>query len=257
MNEIAKVRRDTLLNHLAELLQVAKYKDYAPNGLQVEGRDSISRLVSGVTASQALIDKAIELEADAILVHHGYFWRGEDPCVVGMKRQRLQCLLANNINLLAYHLPLDGHPELGNNAQLARVLGWSMESGLNPQDPWQVGNLGRLPEPMTASELVADVSNRLGRPALLVAGGDHPISRVAWCTGGAQGYIEQAAAQGVDAYLSGEISEQTTHVARELGIHYIAAGHHATERYGAQALGQYLADRYQLFHQFIDVENPA
>ncbi|MDY6918933.1 MAG: Nif3-like dinuclear metal center hexameric protein [Pseudomonadota bacterium] len=251
------IERHSLLQYLNGLLEPEYFKDYAPNGLQVQGRERIQSLVTGVTACQALIERAADLQADAILVHHGYFWRGEDPSVVGMKYQRIRRLMQHDINLFAYHLPLDAHPELGNNAQLAARLGLVTESGLDPLERRPVGNLGRLEQPCSAPELARRIAGALGREPVLVSGGEHSIQRVAWCTGGAQGFIEKAVAAGADAYISGEISEPTTHVAREYGIHYFAAGHHATERYGPQALGQHLAETFQLRHEFVDIPNPA
>lgn len=239
------------------LLLPDRFQDYCPNGLQVEGRPEVTRLVSGVTASLALIEAAVEAGADAILVHHGYFWRGEDPCLVGMKGRRVRALLKHDISLLAYHLPLDAHPELGNNAQLAKHLGIRSEGGLQPDAEHPIGNHGVLPAPETAAQFSQRVAEILGREVLLEAVGDTPIERVAWCTGGAQGYLSQAAALGADCYLTGEVSEQTIHEARELGLHFIAAGHHATERYGAPAVAGYLADQLGLQHQFIDIDNPA
>ncbi|HET8711890.1 MAG TPA: Nif3-like dinuclear metal center hexameric protein [Spongiibacteraceae bacterium] len=248
---------------LAELLAVAnrllapeRFQDYCPNGLQVEGRQQVRRIVSGVTASQALLEAACDNHADAILVHHGYFWKGESPVVTGMKRNRLQLLLQRDISLIAYHLPLDAHPEVGNNAQFARQLDIEITGGLqaiaNP-----IGNIGRLQEAMSPEAFIEKVAQRLGRLPQLVEGGTHSIRTLAWCTGAAQSYIEQAAALGVDAFLSGEISEPTVHCARELGIHFIAAGHHATERYGVRALGEYLAAQLPIEHIFIDIDNPA
>lgn len=251
------IQRVALLAYLNDLLQPDRFRDYAPNGLQVEGKSDIGSLVSGVTATRALIDAAIECKADAILVHHGYFWKGEDPCLTGMKYQRIKRLLDHNINLFAYHLPLDAHPELGNNAQLAHKLGLITEGGLDPLERFPVGNVGRLPETKTPQAFATLLEAALERTPVWVRGGDHPIRRVAWCTGGAQGYIEKAVALGVDAFISGEISEQTTHVARECGIHYFSAGHHATERYGAQAVGRHLAEKFQLNHEFVDIDNPA
>ena len=242
---------------LDDLLQVKKFQDYCPNGLQVEGRAVVQRIVSGVTASEALIDAAIALDADAILVHHGYFWKGERPEVTGMKRRRLAKLLAHDISLLAYHLPLDAHPELGNNAQLARRLGLQKEGALFPAAARAVGDLGRLSKPMSAADFSAHIEHVLQRKPLHIAGSDKAISRVAWCTGGAQGFIDQAIAMGVDAYLSGEISEQTVHAARESGLHYWALGHHASERYGVQALGEWCEKTLGLTHHFIDIDNPA
>lgn len=239
------------------LLQPENFQDYCPNGLQVEGRQTVSKLVSGVTASLALIDAAIEREADAILVHHGYFWRGEDPCISGMKGRRIRRLLQADISLLAYHLPLDAHPKLGNNAQLAERLGLLVEGGLQPEASFPIGNYGRCRRALSAAEFAGQVEQSLGRKVLLEAVGDRPIERVAWCTGGAQGYLAQAAALGVDCYLTGEVSEQTIHEARELGLHFIAAGHHATERYGAPAVAGQLAADLGIEHEFVDIDNPA
>ncbi len=248
----------TRLVALADVwLQPAKFQDYCPNGLQVEGRAEVGLLVSGVTASLALLEAAIEAGADAILVHHGYFWKGEPPAIVGTKRRRLQLLLSRDVSLLAYHLPLDAHPTLGNNAQLAHRLDIEITGGLQPEVALPIGNVGRLAQPLAPEAFAALVGERLGRQPLLVRGGDHPIATIGWCSGGGQGYIEQAAALGVDAFLSGEISEQTVHSARELGIHFIAAGHHATERYGAPALAAALAAECGIAHRFIDIDNPA
>ena len=239
------------------LLAPQNFNDYCPNGLQVQGRSEVSRIVSGVTASQALIEAAIEAQADAIIVHHGYFWRGEDPCVVGMKHRRLALLLKHDISLIAYHLPLDAHPELGNNVQLAKRLGIVVEGGLEPNNPRSVGNIGILPTPQAAQDFADHVATVLGRRPLLELGHDRSIQRIGWCTGAAQSYIEKAAALGMDAFLSGEVSEPTILAARELGITYIGAGHHATERYGVQALAGELANRFGLHHLFIDIDNPA
>ncbi len=244
--------------HLDDYLQVGLFSDYAPNGLQVEGRPQVQRLATGVTACQQLLDEAIAWGADAILVHHGYFWRGEPAQVVGMKRRRLAALLANDVSLLAYHLPLDAHPDCGNNARLGEVMGIPLAQ----QEPLtdevdNVGNIATLAQPMAAGEFVARLERATGRGALHVGGADGQVSRIAWCTGGAQGYIERAVAAGADLFVTGEVSEQTVHVAREEGIHFVAAGHHATERYGAPALGEYLAQRYALEHRFFDIDNPA
>lgn len=246
--------RDDLLGALDRLLEPARFRDYCPNGLQVEGRSEVKSVVSGVTASLALIEAAVEAGADAILVHHGLFWKGDDMRVTGPKKRRLALLLKNDINLFAYHLPLDAHGELGNNAQLAQVLGFSITGRFADQE---IGFLGELPATLSAQQVAAQVGERLGRAPLLVGDGAHPVRRVAWCTGGAQGYFEQAIAAGCDLYLSGEISEQTTHLARESGIPYIAAGHHATERYGVQGVGAYLARQCGVTHRFIEIGNPA
>ncbi len=248
------MKREELVDYLDGLLVPGKFKDYCPNGLQVEGCGEIRRLVAGVTASQALLDVAVERNADAILVHHGYFWKGEDGRVTGIRRQRLATLLARDINLLAYHLPLDAHPELGNNAQLALRLGWLPEGRFGEQD---IAWLGSLAQPGKLATLVADVARVLGREPLAIGAADKPIRRIGWCSGGAQGHFEQAIALGVDAYLSGEISEQTVHLARESGVAYIAAGHHATERYGVQALAAHLGRQFGINCEFVDLDNPV
>jgi dinuclear metal center YbgI/SA1388 family protein len=246
----------TLVDEAERYLGAARISDYCPNGLQVEGRPQVRRIVSGVTASQALVDAAVEAEADVLLVHHGYFWKGENPCITGMKRRRLHALLANDISLLAYHLPLDVHAEVGNNVQLAAQLGITVEGPLDPDNLRTVGLVGSLNEPMSPRDFARHVHQVLGREPLLVEG-DDMIRRVGWCTGGGQGYIDQAIAAGVDLYLTGEASEQTFHSARENGISFIAAGHHATERYGVQALGDYLARRFAIEHVFIECPNPV
>lgn len=246
----------TLVEETDRYLNVAKIADYCPNGLQVEGRPQVRRIVSGVTASQALLDAAVEADADVVLVHHGYFWKNEDPRVVGMKQRRLKTLLNHDISLLAYHLPLDVHEEVGNNVQLARVLDLTIEGPLEPDNPRSVGLVGSLHTPLMPADFMRLVQERLGREPLMVEGAG-PIRRIGWCTGGAQGYIDQAIAAGVDAYLTGEVSEPTVHSARENGVSFFAAGHHATERYGVQALGDYLARRFAIEHLFIDCPNPA
>jgi dinuclear metal center YbgI/SA1388 family protein len=248
-----------LTGYLDECLQPQRYEDYCPNGLQVEGGSQVSRLVTGVTACQLLLDAAIDWGADAILVHHGYFWRGESPCIVGMKRRRIAALLASDVSLLAYHLPLDGHPEFGNNARLGQLLGLELErhEPLQPAVAGSVGNIASLPEAAAAGDLVARLQDITGRDALHVGESGAAVSRIAWCTGGAQDYIEAAVAAGADMFVTGEVSEQTVHIAREEGIHFVAAGHHATERYGVQALGDHLAEHFPLEHRFIDIDNPV
>lgn len=251
------ITRDELLSYTNTLLNSAAFQDYCPNGLQVEGRAQIRTLVSGVTASQALVDAAVAAGADALLVHHGYFWKGEDPCITGMKQRRLAALLAAEINLLAYHLPLDAHAELGNNAQLGALLGLSIEGWFGQAGGPAIACHTTLPEPLSGAALAQRIAAVLGREPHCISGGEHPIQRIGWCTGAAQGYIEAAAARGLDAFISGEISEPTVHVARECGIHYFAAGHHATERYGIRALGEHLAERFGLKHLHIDIDNPV
>ena len=256
-----KVARQVIESHLAELLGADGYKDYGPNGLQVEGRAQVGKLVSGVTASLAFIDAAIAAGADALLVHHGLFWRGQDGRVVGWMRQRLGRLLAHDISLFAYHLPLDGHAELGNNAQLGARLGLRADARFGDQALGFVGGFAAPTEPgqpaPTALSLAATVHDRLGRAPVLLPGDGRPLRRVAWCTGGAQGYFEDAIAAGADAFITGELSEPQAHVARETGVAFLACGHHATERYGAPAVGEHLARQFGLVHQFIDIDNPA
>ena len=245
-----------LIKTLDDELQPGLFRDYCPNGLQVEGCSEVNKIISGVTACQALIDQAIELKADAILVHHGYFWKGEEPVLTGMKRRRVQALLKHNISLIAYHLPLDAHPEMGNNSELAKRMGWTTSGGME-STPRPVGSWGTVSEPVSVSELSSQLQQALGREPLVIEGGEHDIQTIAWCTGGAQRMIEQAHELDVDAYVSGEISESTVHFARENGIHYFSAGHHATERYGVQALGAWLEKTHGLEHRFVDIPSPA
>jgi dinuclear metal center YbgI/SA1388 family protein len=248
------MNREQLVKYLDELLQPAKFRDYCPNGLQVEGRAEVARIVAGVTASQALLDIAVARGADAVLVHHGYFWKGEDGRITGIRRQRLKTLLANDISLLAYHLPLDAHPDLGNNAQLAARLGWLPEGRFGDQDIAWLGSLGA---PIPAGQLAARIAEGLARVPLLIGDPERPVRRIGWCTGGAQDYFEQAIALGVDAFISGEISEQTVHLARESGVPYLACGHHATERYGVAALAGHLNRHCGLQCEFVDLDNPV
>ena len=242
---------DELCHFCDDFLAVDDFDDYCPNGLQVEGRATVNHIVSGVTASLDLIEAAIEQNADAIVVHHGYFWKGEPAPLTGYKGRRIKRLMQADISLLGYHLPLDFHAQAGNNAQLARRMGWLVTAQQN--GVWT----GETAEPMSANALLAALDETIDTNALLIRGGSQPVHRIAWCTGAAQSYIEQAAALGVDAFISGEISEQTVHVARELGIHYIAAGHHATERYGVQALGDVIAGRFGISHEYIEIDNPV
>lgn len=249
------IELQTLVETCAELLRVGEFQDYCPNGLQVEGASQVRRLVTGVTASQALIDAAAATGAEALLVHHGVFWTGDDPCLVGPRGRRVRALHAAGMSLLAYHLPLDAHVQLGNNAQLAVRLGILDAQPVSAEQPllWR----GRLAEPRPAAQWAEQIARALGRIPTHVAAGDRPIQTLAWCSGGGQRYLEQAGALGVDAYLSGEISESTTHLAREWGVDYFALGHHASERDGVRALGIHLAERFGLEQQFIDIANPA
>lgn len=242
-----------LVKDLADFLQVNRFQDYCPNGLQVEGRSKIRRIVSGVTASQALIDAAIAAEADAILVHHGFFWRGEAPEITGMKKQRLKSLLDHDISLLAYHLPLDAHAQVGNNVQLARVLGWQVDRWLDDKNMVPVAELANA---MSLTKMAEHVGLVLDRAPLVLGDSNASVKTVAWCTGAAQQYIQLAVDAGVDVFMSGEVSEQTWHTVRETGVAYIAAGHHATERYGVQALGAWIAEKHAVEHCYIECNNP-
>lgn len=243
-----------LTHYTGEILQVERYRDYCPNGLQVEGGQEVSKIVAGVTASMDLLEAAHAASADVILVHHGYFWRNEDARVIGMKRARLKFLLEHDISLLAYHLPLDAHLEYGNNVQLAKKLGFQLEGWAGEQN---IIAHGTLVSPFTLEALGANIGQQLNRTPLLIGNLNKKIKRVAWCTGAAQDYIEQAIDLGVDAFISGEISERTVHLARESDVAYISAGHHATERYGVQALGEHLATHFNLGYEFIDIDNPV
>ena len=248
------MKREELTGYLDQILESARFRDYCPNGLQVEGRSEVQRLVAGVTASQALLDAAIARGADTLLVHHGWFWRGEDGRVTGFRKARMQALLKHDINLIAYHLPLDAHAEFGNNAQLGKHLGWTIDGRFGEQE---VGAYGRLPEPIALSELRREIATALQREPLLIGDESKVVSRLAWCSGGAQGIFEQSIALRVDVFLSGEISEPTVHLARETGVAYIAAGHHVTERFGVQALAAHLAERFGLDCEFVDIDNPV
>jgi len=247
-----------LLNELcdynASLLQTGLFKDYSPNGLQVEGRAEVRRIATGVTASQYLLDVAIAWGADAILVHHGYFWRNEDAAIVGIKKRRIARLLNEDVSLLAYHLPLDAHPELGNNAQLGKLLGLAEQGRFGEQN---IACFGSLERPLALARFAVQVEHAMQRTPQVIGDSSRMIGKVAWCSGGAQGYFEAAIAQGVDAYITGEISEQNFHLAQESGVAFVVAGHHATERQGIQALGEHLAVRFGLEHRFFDQQNPV
>lgn len=248
------VKINELIHYTQQLMCVERFKDYCPNGLQVEGRQDIRKIVTGVTASMALLEAACKANADLVLVHHGYFWRNEDARIIGIKRNRIAYLLKNDLNLMAYHLPLDAHAELGNNVQLGKLL------GLNTVDYAGEENLvayAELEIPITLGDFVLRIESCLQRGAMVVGDRNRLIRKVAWCTGAAQSYIEAAAALGAEVFISGEISEQTTHQALEMGVAYVSAGHHATERYGIRALGEHLAGRFDLEHEFIDIDNPV
>ena len=247
------MQRDELARYLDECLEAARFRDYCPNGLQVEGRAEVRKIICGVSACQALLDAAVAQAADAVLVHHGWFWKSEDGRITGFRKRRMATLLTQDISLLAYHLPLDAHPEMGNNAQLAQRLGWQVTGRFGEQ---QIGFLGRCGA-MNAGQLAGELGKTLGRTAQLVGDAGRTLQCIAWCSGGAQGYFEEAIAAGADCFISGEISEQMVHLARETGIPFIAAGHHASERYGVQALGNHLRDKFGLTCSFVDIDNPV
>ena len=241
-------------DYIGSLLEISRFRDYSPNGVQVEGKAEIRRIATGVTASQRLLEAATAWGADAILVHHGYFWRNEEQSVTGIKKRRIAHLLQHDVSLLAYHLPLDAHPELGNNAQLARRLGLQAQGRFGEQDiAWH----GELQLPQSLSQFSMHITQTLQRTPLVIGDTNRILRRIAWCSGGAQSYFEQAVALGVDAFLTGEISEQNVHIAEESGVAFIAAGHHATERYGVQALGENLARQFKIEHRFFDIDNPV
>ncbi|RKR02515.1 dinuclear metal center YbgI/SA1388 family protein [Kushneria sinocarnis] len=253
----AEVPLNDLISDMSRLLEPQRFRDFTVNGLQVAGRERVRRVMTGVTACQALLDEAVEWQADMVMVHHGYFWKNEPVEVVGMKKRRLATLLAHDISLVAWHLPLDAHVELGNNALLGQRMRWSIEGSLDA--PMGQGLLfhGDTGEALTTESLTASLEQALARKPLVIEGHQRPIRRIAWCTGGAQDMIQTAADAGMDAFVSGEISERTTHLARELGITYAAAGHHATERDGVRALGEWLAGQHGLEHRFVEIDNPV
>jgi dinuclear metal center YbgI/SA1388 family protein len=251
------ISRTHLLSFLEKELNPSQIKDYCPNGLQIEGSEQVKHIVTGVTASQALIDAAIAEGADTILVHHGYFWKGENQPITSLKKKRIKSLLVANINLIAYHLPLDIHPTLGNNAQLAKLFNIINVEGLEAGNKQSVAMRGHLAKPTTVDELSQVITRELGRKPLVEGAGSKEIRTVAWCSGGGQNFIEMAGEQGIDAFITGEVSEQTIHLAREYNIAFFAAGHHATERYGVKALGEYVTDHLEILVTFIDIDNPA
>ncbi|RQS17575.1 Nif3-like dinuclear metal center hexameric protein [Burkholderia sp. Bp8998] len=240
--------------YLNNTLEIARFKDYCPNGLQVEGRRKIEKIATGVTASVAFLEAALEWGADAVLVHHGYFWRNEAPQITGRKYRRLKLLLANDLNLFAFHLPLDAHPEFGNNAQLGEKLGLIGEQRFGDGD---LGWMATLPMPVSLEHFVAKVERVLGRTPLVLGDPDMQLRRIAWCTGAAQSYFDAAIDAGADVFLTGEVSESVTHASAESGVAFVAAGHHATERYGIQALGAHLSEEFDIEHLFIDIHNPV
>ncbi|GAB4392435.1 MAG: Nif3-like dinuclear metal center hexameric protein [Gammaproteobacteria bacterium] len=257
---MASVGLTELTTHLNQLLNISAFTDYCPNGLQVAGRPTISKLITGVTANQALIDQAIEQQADAILVHHGFFWKGEAAEIVGIKKQRLAALLAHDISLLAYHLPLDVHAEYGNNAQLAKILGLTAQRTVKVDGIHDLLWFGQLAKPTSPQDFIQQLNSLLQQKPLHIVGDAYyakPIHHVAWCTGAAQRYVEHVLNEPIDAYITGEVSESIVHTVRESPLHFFAAGHHATERYGVQALGHYLQEKFGIIHQYVDISSPV
>ncbi len=248
------MRLNELRDYIESELAVSRFRDYCPNGVQVEGRSEVRRIATGVTASQAVLEAASAWGADAVIVHHGYFWRNEDAAIIGIKKKRIAHLLHHDISLLAYHLPLDAHPEFGNNALLGERLGFITQGRFGDQD---IACYGELEQAQTLQQLTQHIQHTLQRAPQVIGHANPNIARIAWCSGGGQSYFEQAVALGVDAFVTGEISEQNVHVAQETGVVFIAAGHHATERYGVQALGEHLSARFGLEHRFFDQDNPV
>lgn len=252
-NNKEMVQVDQLTEYTAQFLNVRQFRDYAPNGLQVAGRPQISKVVAGVSANRALIEAAIAEGADALVVHHGFFWKGEDPCLTGWRRERIRLLLQHDLNLFAYHLPLDAHPEVGNNAQLAQRMGWQITAQTGEQG---LLNLGSGPH-STLAELGAALALQLQREPLLLGDPQQPLRRLAWCTGGAQGYFEEAILAGADVFITGEVSERMADMARESGVAFVSAGHYATEQYGVQALAAHWAAQFGVSYHFVPVPNPV
>lgn len=250
------MKRQALVAHLDDFLGAGRFADYAPNGLQVEGREEVRLIALGVTASQDVIDKAAAMHADALLVHHGWFWKGEPAPLVGVKRRRAAAVIAADMNLIAYHLPLDAHPTVGNNAELARVLGLTIEEQVGELSLLHIGRI--IDGPMSVSAFSQRVEKVLGRRPQLFGDGGKTINRLGWCSGAAQGMLLEAQAHGCDLYLSGELRESTPYEAQESGCAYLAAGHTATETFGIQALGRSLEAQFpELECRFIASDNPA
>lgn len=251
------MKLNTLVAYCNQYLSVSEFSDYCPNGLQIEGKQKVNKIVCGVTACEALIDQAIASHADALLVHHGFFWKNESPSLIGIKGRKIKKLLQADVSLLAYHLPLDAHPEVGNNAQLNHFFKTDIKGSFYNYQGKDIAVYGDLVQPVSINDFVALIESSLKRKLLLLKGDQRTVKRVAWCSGGAQGGFEEAINQGADVYVSGEVSENTFHLAQESGVHYIAAGHHATERYGVKALAQHLSDQFEIDYEYIEIYNPV
>jgi len=248
------MKLNDLNEYLSEMLSLEQFNDYCPNGLQVEGRSEVNKIVTGVTASLDLLEQAIARDADAIIVHHGYFWKGESAPVVGMKKRRLQTLLTADVSLFAYHLPLDAHPEVGNNVMLGQQLGLPITRWLDPKQNMLA--VSDLDSPIDLHTLAQTVSAKLNRNPQVIGEQKRAIQSVAWCTGAAQSMMDKAIAADIDCFITGEVSEQTFHMVQESNTAFMAAGHHATERYGVKALGEHLANKHGIHHEFLDLDNP-
>ncbi|AWL28379.1 Nif3-like dinuclear metal center hexameric protein [Acinetobacter defluvii] len=237
-------------------LKAAEFKDYAPNGLQIEGKTEVNKILCAVTASQTAIDAAIEQKADLLLVHHGYFWKGEPYPITGMRAKRIKALIQHDISLVGYHLPLDAHPVLGNNAAIAEILALENIEALDPSERNPIGNIGYLKQPMSPEAFRALLTEKLGFDTIHLPASTTQVQKIGFCTGGAQDYIEKAAQQACDAYISGEVSERTFYQAQELNVHYFACGHHATERYGVQRLAQAISEQFNIEYSYFELNNP-
>jgi dinuclear metal center YbgI/SA1388 family protein len=248
LQEIIQWCNDTLKTH--------EFKDYAPNGLQIEGRSEVKKIVCAVTASQEAIDAAVAQQADLLLVHHGYFWKGEAYPITGMRGKRIKTLIQHDISLVAYHLPLDSHPMLGNNAAIADLLELEIFEALDASERHPIGNIGYLKQALTPEAFKDLLTERLGFQTIHLPADKKTIQKVGFCTGAAQDFISKAAEQNCDAYISGEVSERTYYEAKELDVHYYACGHHATERYGVQRLGKAISEQFNLEYSYFELNNP-
>ena len=248
LNEIIQWCDQTLKSH--------EFKDYAPNGLQIEGTSEVKKILCAVTASQTAIDAAVAYGADLLLVHHGYFWKGEPYPITGMRGKRIKSLIQHDISLVGYHLPLDSHPTIGNNAAIADLLELEHIQALDPNERNPIGNIGYLKSAMSPEVFKQFASEKLGFDAIHLPADKTSIQKVGFCTGGAQDYIKKAADQDCDAYISGEVSERTFYEAQELNVHYYACGHHATEKYGVQRLAKAISEQFNIEYSYFELNNP-
>lgn len=247
------MQREELISYINRLLAIDSFHDYAPNGLQVEGKNEVRKVALAVSASLYAIKTALAWQADLLLVHHGFFWKNENPRILSWKKNRLHAILGANLNVAAYHLPLDAHPMLGNNAALAKLLGWQIEKQVGEQD---LLFLGSMEKAMEQGKMAISIGDQLGRQVFLVGDPSKKVQKLAWCTGGGQSFFSEAIDQGAEIFITGEGSETHYHFAQECGVGFIAAGHHATERYGIKTLGAHIAQEFKLETHFIDEDNP-